>query len=305
VLRDWYSYKYLEETIQVLKMNYEKIYKNLCAKGVGRRKGQGLYLEKHHIVPTFFFKNSRRNLRYNDGIYDGDGNNSENLVLLTAREHFLAHILLCKIWKNTKWYHRCASSLILFFNRHDSTHIRNKHFSSRDSKLYERYKLESVKSISAMRKGTMPVKDLLSGKMIGSVSVKHPNVLAGIWVHHSHGRPSSNTAKSNLSKAMKGLGNSNSKYTDDELIESYTFCCKNKGFILNQSAWIVLARREGIPYLTSFRKFRFDGTGMKYLISLVTELGYKHLDENAVLPFHSKLYKKFMENLNADNNSGN
>lgn len=65
-------------------MNYQKIYNALVSK---RRKNPlqfGSYSEKHHIVPKCL----------------GGGNDAENLVRLTLREHFIAHRLLVKIHPN-------------------------------------------------------------------------------------------------------------------------------------------------------------------------------------------------------------
>jgi hypothetical protein len=50
-----------------------------------RKKFQGVYYEKHHIIP--------RSL--------GGSNKKENLVLLTAKEHFICHLLLTKMCINT------------------------------------------------------------------------------------------------------------------------------------------------------------------------------------------------------------
>ena len=63
-------------------MNYEKIYKSLIAKRqqlILDKSKQ--YCEKHHILPKSL---------------DGTDENS-NLILLTAREHYIAHRLLSKI----------------------------------------------------------------------------------------------------------------------------------------------------------------------------------------------------------------
>lgn len=64
-------------------MNYYKIYLELTSsrkvRGLSKKK-LDFYTEKHHIIP--------RSL--------GGGNNHENLVLLTAREHLLTHRLLWK-----------------------------------------------------------------------------------------------------------------------------------------------------------------------------------------------------------------
>jgi hypothetical protein len=61
-------------------MNYVKIYNDLIARAQ-TRKLIG-YKERHHIVPKCMH----------------GSNNKENLVDLTAQEHFIAHKLLCEIY---------------------------------------------------------------------------------------------------------------------------------------------------------------------------------------------------------------
>lgn len=73
-------------------MNYRQHYDNLIARAAGR-KCEG-YVEKHHIVPRCM----------------GGSDAADNLVKLTAREHFLAHQLLCKI-------HPDVSGLVFAFRR--------------------------------------------------------------------------------------------------------------------------------------------------------------------------------------------
>lgn len=60
-------------------MNYAKIYDNLVARARGRVVDG--YTEKHHIMPRCM----------------GGSDDTENLVRLTASEHFLAHQLLVKM----------------------------------------------------------------------------------------------------------------------------------------------------------------------------------------------------------------
>lgn len=70
-------------------MNYVKAYDNLIAKGKLRGNDKGklnYYTEAHHIIP--------KSLGGNDDV--------SNLVLLTGREHFIAHLLLSKIHNNSK-----------------------------------------------------------------------------------------------------------------------------------------------------------------------------------------------------------
>lgn len=71
-------------------MNYSKIYNNIIniGKSRGINKPDGYY-EYHHIVPKCL----------------GGEDNEENLVWLTAKEHFICHVLLCKIYPNTRLVH--------------------------------------------------------------------------------------------------------------------------------------------------------------------------------------------------------
>lgn len=61
-------------------MNYQKIYDNLIEKSRLRGKPDG-YFEKHHIKPKAL----------------GGSDDISNLVNLTLREHYIAHLLLAKI----------------------------------------------------------------------------------------------------------------------------------------------------------------------------------------------------------------
>jgi hypothetical protein len=65
-------------------MNYARIYKNIIerAKQQQRDKKQG-YFERHHILPKSI----------------GGTNSKENLVLLTAKEHYIAHMLLVEMYE--------------------------------------------------------------------------------------------------------------------------------------------------------------------------------------------------------------
>lgn len=74
-------------------MNYLGQYNNLIAsrKTLLRKKGAGIYYEKHHIIPRWL----------------GGADVKDNLILLTAKEHFIAHMLL---WK----HYRDRSSALAF-----------------------------------------------------------------------------------------------------------------------------------------------------------------------------------------------
>lgn len=77
-------------------MNYEKIYNQLVA----RRKVDILrdgYKERHHIIP--------RSL--------GGSDEADNIVELTAREHFIAHVLLTKMHRTGPSHYKMVKALYM------------------------------------------------------------------------------------------------------------------------------------------------------------------------------------------------
>lgn len=70
-------------------MNYLSHYRSLCKRSQQRKKYEGIYFEKHHIIPKCLISHKPKYII----------NGKWNLVLLTAREHFIAHMLLWKLAK--------------------------------------------------------------------------------------------------------------------------------------------------------------------------------------------------------------
>src|SRR6056297_1414304 len=69
---------------------YSKIYDNLIKsrKSLDRKKTDNCYYENHHIIP--------RSL--------GGSNKKSNMVLLTPREHCIAHLLLVRMYEGLAKY---------------------------------------------------------------------------------------------------------------------------------------------------------------------------------------------------------
>lgn len=82
-------------------MDYKKIYDSIIskAKSDNRKKFNGVYYELHHIIPKCI----------------GGDNYKENKVLLTAKEHYMCHKLLCIIYEGNK-------KLIIAFQSMINTH---------------------------------------------------------------------------------------------------------------------------------------------------------------------------------------
>lgn len=99
-------------------MNYQNIYNQIIERAKNRQLNN--YKETHHILPKCM----------------GGNNNKDNLVDLTAREHFLCHMLLCEIYpKNNKLRHA------LFFMAIGKQKPKNIQYII-GSRIYERLKIE-------------------------------------------------------------------------------------------------------------------------------------------------------------------
>jgi len=79
-------------------MDYKKIYESIIHRGKNRKLNT--YKEKHHIIPKCM----------------GGSDDDTNLVELTAKEHFICHLLLCEIYpnentlKSARWAMTCLKS---------------------------------------------------------------------------------------------------------------------------------------------------------------------------------------------------
>lgn len=191
---------------------YKKLYKEVIdqAKKENRRKNNEIYYESHHIVPDFLFKNRKR--KGPKGHLDGDPDAACNLVLLTFQEHLICHYYLYEIYKDTRYEYGAGSALQFFFIKATGNHERQRKLSEVDKKFLDEMahlRQLGIDSISKARKGTMPVVDAVTRVSQGSVSVDHPNVLNGTWVHHSKGKPS--PVKPENRRSQKGSANRNYK----------------------------------------------------------------------------------------------
>lgn len=106
-------------------MDYSKIYSQLIERAKNRELD--CYIEIHHIVPRCF----------------GGSDESSNLVKLTAREHFIAHLLLCKIYPNHKGLRLALWMMVNVKDKNQERYFPN-------SRLYEMIRIEYSKSIKGI-----------------------------------------------------------------------------------------------------------------------------------------------------------
>lgn len=107
-------------------MNYEKIYDNIIRKAQNRNGDNGYY-ETHHIIPRCM----------------GGSDDKTNLVKLKAKEHFLCHLLLTKIYP----YELC---LVVAFNM---MLVSSKHQNRITGKKYKFLKEKHRLAMSISQKG--------------------------------------------------------------------------------------------------------------------------------------------------------
>ncbi len=108
-------------------MNYKSNYYDYVkyVQTLNRSKSSSIYYEEHHIVP--------RSL--------GGLNTPDNKVLLTAREHYLAHYLLMKIYENEDIisYRKMVNAFICMnWNKYGKRYL--------NSRLYERARITFSKN---------------------------------------------------------------------------------------------------------------------------------------------------------------
>jgi len=125
-------------------MNYQRIYVNLIHKAQNRSKPEG-YTEKHHIIPK-----SR-----------SGSNDISNIAVLTSREHYVAHLLLAKIYGGSMIYvvyrmcpkNRRSSRLYAKFKEEWKIWFHN-NFSNENAGMYGKHHSEYTrKKISDTNKG--------------------------------------------------------------------------------------------------------------------------------------------------------
>lgn len=118
-------------------MDYKKDYFIILneAKKKDRKKGDGNYYEEHHTLPRSW----------------GGKDEEDNLVLLTAREHYIAHYLL---WKFSEGLEK-GKMACAFLMMTDRNHRHGKDIKIIPSRAYEKLKkqrVEYIKQKAALRK---------------------------------------------------------------------------------------------------------------------------------------------------------
>jgi hypothetical protein len=165
-------------------MNYKNIYDRLVQNAQNRNLSG--YAERHHIVPKCM----------------GGDNSKSNVVHLSAKEHFIAHKLLVRIYPHTKgvWYALIAMGRIVEFKSRIFESERQKAYAMRKGTKYSE---ESKKKMSLAK----------LGKASNSPETQFKAGLAS-WnagkfgkEHHLFGSKRTEVIRAKMSDAQKACGN--------------------------------------------------------------------------------------------------
>lgn len=103
------------------------------------RDAAGCYVESHHIIPRSI----------------GGTDDSENLVFLTAKEHFVAHLLLAKIHRGTPAGVKMSRAIVMMMGMHKKMHVTSRLYAV----LKEDHANELGPRMSALHKGVPKTAD--------------------------------------------------------------------------------------------------------------------------------------------------
>jgi len=160
-------------------MNYERIY-NAIIERAKNRKLEG-YKERHHIIPKCI-----------GGIDD-----ASNLAELTAKEHFICHLLLVQIYPNDKKLVYALWRMVNSKGRYDKRYIPS-------GRIYEFIKQTHASVMSETYTGRKMSKECIEKRKLTRKSFVHTEMTKEKISKANSGKIRSDEFKQNLSKLHKG-----------------------------------------------------------------------------------------------------
>ena len=143
---------------------YTKIYFKIMETRRGRILCENEYYENHHIIPKSL----------------GGKNDIENMIYLTAKEHFIAHLLLTKMTED-------KNREKMLYALHCISHVTNKHTNKRyvNSRLYEYLKKDISVARSEFMKTNNPMHNIEVRKKHSESIIKRGPTSGNTGMKHS------------------------------------------------------------------------------------------------------------------------
>ena len=170
------------------------------------------YTEKHHIIP--------RSL--------GGSNNSANIVALTAREHFICHLLLTRM---TQGEDKKKMVFAVFYLTGKGKANRNNRMKS--SRLYAKLRTQLSASVSEQKKGCkQPPRSELAKQhySLSKRGKRNPNYL-GDYITPWGIYESSRSASKSCPQKISDVAVINFCNTKNNIPISYLSVCRSKGYL--------------------------------------------------------------------------
>lgn len=243
-------------------MNYSKLYNSLIQRGKLRgldKSKLNFYTESHHIIPSCI----------------GGSDDPTNLVLLSAKEHFIAHWLLAKI-------HYDSPGLIYawwsFYNFGEDSLGRNLKLTSRgyqlvrekfseihSSTMKEIWKTEEYRNKRSITMGLPEIKDKMSAVQIEAQNRPEVKEKISKAIKEAFKRPDVRERHSNAVK--KSLNNPETKKRQSDASKAKQRIGKHwQDYDLLYSLWIKLNRPKRGAFGTYISKLGYPNSNYQRLI---------------------------------------
>jgi len=167
-------------------MNYLAIYNRIITQAKMRNlsKGGSVIVESHHIIPSSC----------------GGSNLKENKVNLTLREHYVCHVLLEKIYRNTKFHAGMCRAVVAMNQRGGVSSrtyqiIREKHITNlRGQTISDSQKraISDANKGNKSRTGHKNSPEHIEKLRLSRLGSKHSNETKAKWSQIRKGRPAWN-----------------------------------------------------------------------------------------------------------------
>ena len=184
---------------------YANRYKNFIKSRKQRVLPSGIYIEKHHIVPKSL----------------GGSNKKSNLIPLSKREHYIAHLLLWQTYKGV---------MARAFHFISNLQNKNKRLTSRQYAQLKKelhWSEEAKKRMSQTKKGQKNSLEHNENIRLAKLGKKNPMYGKTGKDSHSYGKGLSEETKEKISKAL--TGRTFSEETKDKMSKT------RKGMIMKES----------------------------------------------------------------------
>jgi hypothetical protein len=119
----------------IIENKYKNWYYELIENRKNRIVDSETYYEKHHIIPRCL----------------GGNNSKENLIYLTPKEHFIAHLLLVKMYSGDAHYKMKHAFSMMFIKS-----IKNEKRTLKSCRLYNILRQDVAKKVGQANKGKIP-----------------------------------------------------------------------------------------------------------------------------------------------------